>query len=206
MQIGKGAFLIGDDLEKLMAQAKISRETLVDKGLQFARRNNVEGHFYFISNPSKANVQDWVTLNSAEKNMVIYDPMTLEAGIAKTRIENGSKQVYLQLAPGASLMIQASATSPKGKAYPYYQTTGDQQELKDGWKISFLKGGPVLPAAANLQSLGSWTDLAGEDVKKFSGTAQYSIAFAKPAFKSEQYLLDLGNVQETAEVILNGKN
>jgi hypothetical protein len=47
--------------------------------------------------------------------------------------------------------------------------------------------------------------LGGDDVKIFSGTAKYSITFQKPEQKATSYLLDLGKVNETAEVKLNGK-
>ena len=77
------------------------------------------------------------------------------------------------------------------------QSTGD-------WKINFVSGGPVLPATATVKTLGSWTDLPNEDVKKFSGTARYSIQIRKPLGNAAAWKLDLGTVGESAEVILNG--
>lgn len=72
------------------------------------------------------------------------------------------------------------------------------------WKINFISGGPVLPAPATVKTLGSWTDLPNEDVKKFSGSAEYSIHFRKPAGTAPAWQLDLGEVSESAEVFLNG--
>jgi hypothetical protein len=51
--------------------------------------------------------------------------------------------------------------------------------------------------------LRSWEHLSDES-KSFSGTATYKVNFAQPATKAPGYLLDLGDVHETAEVILNG--
>jgi hypothetical protein len=203
--VGKGYFLLGDDLEQLLREASTTRETMVDQGLQYARRSYAEGHYYFISNPTKTPVTSWVPLEVKEKNMVLYDPMTLAAGTAKTRIENGSVQVFLQLQPGASCILETKKGAVTGNAYPYYAPTEQVQLLDGKWSIRFLYGGPVLPAASDLQALGSWTDLAGSETKNFSGTAQYSIHFSKPAFIATNYLLDLGSVQESAEVMLNGK-
>jgi hypothetical protein len=45
----------------------------------------------------------------------------------------------------------------------------------------------------------------GDNVKRFSGTAQYSIRFKKPAGTAGAWLLDLGEVEESAEVLLNKK-
>ena len=73
------------------------------------------------------------------------------------------------------------------------------------WIIEFLNGGPAIPPKAKLQKLSSWTDLEGDAVKDFSGTAKYSVRFNKPAGNATAWLLDLGKVNETAEVIVNGK-
>jgi hypothetical protein len=56
-----------------------------------------------------------------------------------------------------------------------------------------------------MNSLISWTELPNDAVKSFSGTAMYSTHFAKPSTKTSAYQLDLGSVQESAEVWLNGK-
>jgi hypothetical protein len=42
-------------------------------------------------------------------------------------------------------------------------------------------------------------------VKEFSGTAEYSTHFKIPAIKAGLWLLDLGDVKESATILLNGK-
>ena len=203
--VGKGYFLLGDDIDALMAEAKCGRETMVDKGLQFNRRSYSGGHYYFISNPAKTVVNGWMPLQTKEKNTVFFNPMMETNGIAKTRLVDGNVEVYLQLQAGESCILQTSDQVIKGTDLSYVQIPQTSDELKGNWKIEFLQGGPSIPAKAENLHLGSWTNLPGDDVKKFSGTAQYSISFARPATKSTAYLLNLGDVQETAEVFLNDK-
>ena len=62
-----------------------------------------------------------------------------------------------------------------------------------------------MPEASTLNSLQSWTDLSIAGVKEFSGTAQYSISFKKPSGVADAWLFNLGDVKETATIILNGK-
>ena len=64
---------------------------------------------------------------------------------------------------------------------------------------------PTLPAATTVNQLSSWTDLQLAGVKEFSGTAEYSTSFKKPSGNAEAWQLDLGDVKESATVILNGK-
>jgi hypothetical protein len=52
----------------------------------------------------------------------------------------------------------------------------------------------------------SWTSLADPTYKSFSGSATYTFVFQKPEHKTTQWLLDLGVVEESAEVILNGSS
>jgi hypothetical protein len=61
-----------------------------------------------------------------------------------------------------------------------------------------------LPAAVEVAELKSWTELGGEGVKAFSGTARYTLTFARPAGVAGAAALDLGRVAESARVKLNG--
>jgi len=58
------------------------------------------------------------------------------------------------------------------------------------------------------EKLSSWTESGEEFIKYFSGTAEYKNTFVLTSIqiKNKKLYLDLGNVQELAEVILNGKN
>lgn len=82
------------------------------------------------------------------------------------------------------------------------------QELTGGWTVKFDTnwGGP---AAAQFDSLVSWTERPEPGIKFYSGTATYSKTFevkAESAKRKAEILLDLGNVRELAEVRVNGKS
>ncbi|NCI46854.1 glycosyl hydrolase [Sediminibacterium soli] len=203
--IGKGSILVGDDMEQLLLQAKTTRETLVDKGLQFARRKYDDGRLYFISNPTAASVSEWVTLETNDRHALLFDPMTLEAGVARTRNQGNKLEVLLSLRAGASCIVQSVQSPPKAGSYPYRETTGTAIPLREKWQLQFTGGSPVLPARQNNIAPGSWTDGNDAAAKNFSGTAVYTTHFLYPAVKAEWYELDLGSVQESAEVFVNGK-
>lgn len=203
---GKGAFIKGDDVSELLSHSKVSRETMFDNGLQCIRRNIPGGKYYFISNTTDKPVEAWVPLTSKATGVILFDPMTQQSGIGKTqRAADGNTEVYLQLQPGGSCVLQTSATAVKGKAFPYYKTNGDAGEIKGTWTLQFVSGGPALPKTTTVNELGSWTELPDSSARIFSGTGQYSIHFSKPAVAAPVYLLDLGKVANSAEVILNGK-
>ncbi|MEO5682499.1 MAG: glycosyl hydrolase [Chitinophagaceae bacterium] len=203
--VGKGFFLMGDDLKALLNAAKIRREPMVDNGLEYVRRQYAGGNYYFISNAGNSAFSGDVSLQIKASNVVLFDPMQERKGLAKTTAgTEGNTAVYINLQPGESIIVQTSNNKTGGTLFPYTRKKGDGQNINGNWNIRFMSGGPVLPASTTVKSLGSWTDLPGEEVKRFSGTAQYSIHFRKPAGNARAWQLDLGEVEESAEVILNG--
>jgi hypothetical protein len=206
--VGKGAFLVGADVAQLLAQAGVQRETLVDSGLQCERRRTANGHTYFLANWSDKPVNAWVPLATPAKAANLYDPMTEQLGTAALRQSaKGQPEVYVQLAPGGSCLLDTKASAAaSGAAYAYHQPAGPAQPIAGTWDVRFVSGGPVLPTALKTTQLDSWTKLAGEAGQKFAGTATYSTTFAQPTGSAEGYLLDLGRVAQSARVQLNGQD
>lgn len=204
---GKGTFLMGDDLSALLEQARISRETMTDKGLHCVRRRGADGSMlYFITNKGKEAFDGWVPVTKKLTQAVVFDAMQGRTGITKTRkTADGNTEVFLQVTPGESFIVQLSPVVVKGNTFPFVAKRGNATAIEGNWTLAFLEGGPSLPATSTISNLGSWTALPGDDVKVFSGTAQYSIHFTKPAEAASVYLLNLGNVAHSAEVWLNGK-
>lgn len=202
---GKGAFMKGDDIKALLTACNVSPEPMYGFGLQCIRRNIPGGNYYFISNSTPTTISEWVPLNRKATSAIVFDPMQQQSGIARTRIVNGVMEVYVQLQPNESCVLQTSNTKLQGKAFTYYTQSGEGRDIKGPWTLRFVMGGPDLPKTTTLKSLGSWTEIADPLGKIFSGTAQYSIHFAKPAGTAPAYLLDLGKVAWSAEVVLNGK-
>lgn len=204
--LGKGAFLVAKNADELLTAAGVKREKLVDSGLQLVRRSHAKGHYYFISNWTEKTVEGWFPISTSAKSVALYNPMTEKTGMANFRTAaNGGGEVFLQLAPGESGILETYATPVSGPAYAYLKPVARAQEIKGTWTISFLAGGPQLPTKRETAKLGSWTELDGDEVKNFSGTATYTISFPKPEGTGDGWLLDLGKVAESARVQLNGK-
>lgn len=203
--IGKGAFVVSDDLEALMQSARIRREAITEHGLSFLRKANSDGRIYFLNNRANKAIDEWIPLNANASSVALFEPMFGKSGLAQWRKSGGGIEVRVQLQPWESVMVQTYNAAKAGTNYSYNKTAGNAQTIGNAWTIEFLAGGPTLPSKQAVNDLGSWTDLKGDDVKNFSGTAKYSATFAKPSGNAKEWLLDLGTVHETAEVLLNGK-
>lgn len=200
-----GAFLVGKNVDQLLTAAGVKRELMVDKGLQVLRRTYPAGQYLFIVNGNEKAMDGWVPLSTAAKSVALYNPMTEEMGVAALRsVGEGNSEVYLQLAPGESCILETAQATVSGPAYAYHKLAGSSQPISGTWTVNFVKGGPELPKTSQVTELGSWTKLDGDAVKKFSGTATYSITFAASTGVGTDWMLDLGKVAESAQVQLNG--
>jgi len=132
------------------------------------------------------------------------DPRTGESGLGKIKSRRASSKVYLQLKPGESLILRTFDSPIQMDEWPYYKKTGNPVELRGSWELDFLEGGPEVPEDATMNTLVSWTGL-GKQAEAFSGTARYSIEFENPDPRIKHWLLDLGDVRESASIWINGE-
>jgi hypothetical protein len=113
--------------------------------------------------------------------------------------------IHLQLQPGESRILRAMENKVADEPHwPILKPSGEPLAVNGPWKIRFLEGGPVLPASATMEAPGSWTETADPEARRFAGTASYTTSFTLPA-KADRWLLDLGDVRESARVRINGK-
>lgn len=204
-RVGKGVVLLGADLEVLLSRAGVLRETLVDRGLEYARRTHAVGHTYFLSNRTEEAFAGWVPLQTAAASVVVFDPMTGGRGWAAVRQVAGRPEVYLQLRRGESRVLLTRAEMEGGEAVRYLESAGSPIPIAGPWTLRFVAGGPERPADMTVESLGSWTALPLPGVRSFSGSAAYITSFPHPGEAAEAWRLDLGVVRESATVRLNGQ-
>jgi hypothetical protein len=201
---GKGAFIVSDDLDALFAAGNVRREQL-PAGLRFERRKQPYGYTYFINNRSDSTLDQWLPISVAAASVALFDPMLNVHGLARWRqVSNGTIEVKLQVKPYGSIIVQTYNGVQTAAPFVYNERTGTPQEIKGNWAIEFLEGGPQVPSNVTVSQLRSWTDIEGDAVKNFSGTARYTTTFSLPAGDAQAWELNLGKVAETAELFLNG--
>lgn len=187
-------------------KANLPRETLTDHGLDFNRRKVDGGKVYFISNWSEDNFNGWVELSGAPKSVAIFDPMTGAYGMADHLLADEHTQVKLQINRGASIILKTFDSATEGKKWHYFEKLSPPNPISGKWKIDFLTGGPELPSSIEMEKLALWTDRKEEPYQFFSGTATYTINFPRPEKTGNHWRLDLGEVEESASVKLNGEH
>ena len=206
VKLGGGKVVMAANLESMLKENSIARESAMDSGIRFERRRNAEGFDYFFVNRSSKSFDGWMTLGKPAQSAVLMDPLfENRTGWAAVRKVDEQAQVYLQLEPGQSLILRTlTAKKGDGAAWEYSQAAGTPIRIEGTWDVKFVDGGPVLPQGYQTTQLTSWTERDDKEAKRFFGTARYTITFDAPKEKADDWVLDLGRVCESARVTLNG--
>jgi hypothetical protein len=221
-RIGQGSIYTGgsasDGLKSLDYENEVTCESLVAAGLSFVRRSGAGGWHYFIANRTSTNFDGWISLGRPAKSVVLLDPLTGRVGVATTRefqrsVSLAKKafvspvELHLQLKAGESVIVRALADAGVvGPAWTYWTPSGAPVALRGDWRVNFLEGGPVLPAAVQTNQLVSWTQFPDTNTAVFAGTAKYALTFAAPSAASDHFELNLGAVAQSARVRVNGRD
>jgi hypothetical protein len=205
--VGRGRFLMAGDLQQLLRYASIRREDMTDKGLEFARRKNADGsEYYFIANRTGQKINEWITLQTKAGTVSLFNPMNGDSGLARfKKNDKGFTEVLLQLDPDESLIVQTAKNVVKANRYPYLKTGNASVDINGEWDVKFLHAAVSLPEPLKMHQLKPWTGWKDTAYQYFSGTASYTTYFKKPPGNASRYLLNLGKVDESAKVFINGK-
>lgn len=202
--LGKGKILLSADVPAALKRLGVMREALTDTGLKFIRRKIDGGKYYYLVNHTPKAVDTLIPLNLAAEEVLMMDPQTGKYGLAFVRKEGARTKVKVQLAAGEALILKALQTSFRGmEKWAYLSTPAQAITLDNNWQLTFTAGGPALPTDQKLPRLLSWTKLADEKAKAFSGSATYSTTFTLPATSAGEWVIDLGEVRESARLWVN---
>lgn len=201
LEDNKSLFSDSQALEQRLNAVNVYGEKAFEKGLKLIRKKLDNDIIYFVANHSAYEIDEFVHFNINSETVMLMNPMTQESGLAQTK---GKNLVRLQIKPGESFFIRTTADDTEGKAWKYLAQEQTITTLDEDWTIRFIEGGPSLPEQQRITTAQSWTEL-GEDYLNFSGTAVYHKNFDIAKEDDKAYILDLGDVRESARVTLNGK-
>ncbi len=203
---GDGLIIVSERMKDALRLAGVERETLRDSGLEFIRRKINGDSWYYVVNHTARDYSGNVPLNAAGHSALLLDPLNGRYGLASFTENEGKSRVRLDLKSGQTIFVCIAGRRVNDMPrWNYTRLQGDPLLIKGPWKLSFKSGGPVLPPARELDSLVLWTGLSDSATVWFSGTAEYSAVFTIDSLTAPGYLLDLGDVRESARVLINGK-
>jgi hypothetical protein len=178
----------------------------------FLHRKLADGDLYFVDNRGDRAEDVTVTFRVAGKAPELWDAATGTTEPASYQTAQGRTTLPLHFDPFGAIFVvfrnPATSASRKRPEIAEAVVASLSDELNRNWAVSFEpdRGAPPL---AQFPQLISWSESSNYGVRYFSGTATYSktIAISSSEFTpGARMWLDLGDVENIADVMVNGKN
>lgn len=185
-----------DQLKVLTIKGEEMRTAL---GLSVIRRSNTSGYHYFVANLTADDVEGYVSLAVPYQSAALFDPMT--GDIKKAVVKDG--KLWVSLKSGQSMILQTydSEIELPATATPVQELSA--LDIDGQWTLSIPDG-----QTYKLEGLSGWEKL-DDQMKSYIGTGTYNIDFTVSASQMKTatggFMLDLGDVRESADVWLNGE-
>jgi hypothetical protein len=177
----------------------LPRETLTDHGLAYIRRKIDGDTLYFLVHRGGTPVDAEITFTKSAPFATLFQPMTNQEG--SVPVNEGA--VRIQLEAGESLFVRFREKKPTNSPWHYRETPTHTHTHTDPWHVTFLSGGPTIPASRTIPILTNVADWDAE-THGFSGTIRYQTTFDLPETLARSVTLQLGTVCHSACVSVNG--
>jgi len=195
------------DMENIIPDFSYTKPE-ADTEVLYVHRTFDDGDFYWVNNRNDRVEDIEATFRVDGKMAEIWHPETGRMEQASYSMEDGVTTVPLQLQPNDAVFVvfrddaeQPTRTIPEKQEEVVFTAEGP-------WTVQFQEGRGA-PAEVTLNTLTPWNEHANEGVKYFSGTGTYTKTINAPADwfqEGAELWLDLGDVENLAEVVVNGES
>ena len=199
------AYVINGEKPQAMARYAKAEAMKSELHLRAIRRKTTDSWHYFMANLTPNDVSSSVALTVPCKSATWYDPMT--GDITPAVITNG--KVCINLRSGESRILKTSTTSNDSSTNPTSLTCStnfsEALPITGPWTLTFTEEAPKVNETFHLNQLQTWETL-GPEAAITMGTGVYTTTFRLTKQQARQHwMLDLGDVRESARVYLNGR-
>jgi hypothetical protein len=205
VKTGSGEIIVSKEISEALLQKSILPEPLAATGLKFIRRSAPKGTYYFIVNHTPSCIDTFLTLNGQKEFIYLMNPLDGQTGSTEEKTDRRTKQIRIRLESGESVILFSTDREQKAAPWKYESDQGSIITLNGPWDLRFINGGPFLPSPLKQTEPELWTAAGDSNAVHFSGIASYTCTFNLPEKISTDYILNLGELHESARVIINDK-
>ena len=189
-------------LEELLKAASVQPDVKFSDGMKYLHRSLPTAEVYWINKPSMDYKTVSVSFRTSGLVPQVWHPDTGVIEDVTYRTEGDRTVVELNMVPDDAVFVVFYG---KGAAEQTLAAVSESSLLtvEGPWNVTFQQRRGA-PEGATFETLRSYTDFEEPGIKYFSGIATYTNTLKAPAV-SGKAVLDLGNVQNLAEVYVNGQ-
>ncbi len=210
--VGKGKVFAGKTIAEVLDILEITPDFTytkpqADTSLLYVHHRIGDIDFYWVNNRNDRVEDLEATFRIDGREAEIWHPETGNIEQASYTIEDGTTTVPLHLESNDAVFVVFSDKAKEASRVIDRPTEKQLTEIAGPWNVSFQEGRGA-PAQITLESLIPWNESADPGVKYFSGIGTYTKTIQVPAEWFEEgaeLWLDLGDVENLAEVAVNGE-
>ena len=204
--LGKGTLYWGRDIAEVMETIRLAPDVMLsapqpDSSFVSAHRRSATADLYFVANQKARPESLKASFRVHGMRPELWYPDTGRIAPATYAMQDGRTLVDLDLEAQGSVFVvfRTPTTTPRASVPRAREMV--VATVQGPWTLTFP--GQV---AMSLTSLASWTTFAQPRLKYFSGQASYRATLNVTGVgRAQRLLLDLGEVNVIAEVLVNGK-
>lgn len=195
----------GVAIDKILTDNDIEADITVTGTDQFRylHRTMPGTEIYWINKPSMENETIEISVRHSGLKPEVWDPVCGTVEELSYRVEGGRTIVSLDMVADDALFLVFNGKGKSSETIAKKEII-DKQSIDSPWTVAFQaeRGAPEEPVV--FEKLQSYTDSPVFGIKYFSGTATYTNRFKMDRIAG-QVLIDLGQVENMAEVYVNGE-
>jgi len=192
------AFVIKGETPEAIARFAKAEPMKAELGLRAIRRKTAEGWHYFVVNLTPHDIEGDVLLTVPFEGATWFNPMN--GDIYPASVCNG--KLHIALRSGESRILQTSAQLVQCVEIQSRQF--QELPLTGPWTLRFTEEAPRVADIFTLQKPQTWETLS-DSAAVTMGTGIYATTFRLTRQQArQQWMIDLGDVRESARVYLNG--
>ena len=214
-RVGKGIVFAGIRVGEAMSKLRLPEDFTYSKAdgktkILFVHRRLRDGDLYFVDNRNDQSESLEATFRVSGRTPELWHAETGKSEPVSYRIDGGRTTIQLRLDPwDAVFVVFRRPTVLNSNALPALKETR-LADIEGPWRVNF-EAGRGAPAYATFDKLASWSDSTIAGIRYFSGVGAYHRTIDAPSSWFERtsnakLWLDLGGVDNLAEVTVNGIN
>lgn len=209
---GNRQVITGKPLSEVLPALNIQPDFMYTKPrentrLMYVHRKLANSDIYWVNSRNDSAQTVEATFRVAGKKPQLWHPETGKTEEVSYSISDGITKVRLPLSPNDAVFVMFADNAAKA-AISLPATKEKVVAAADGsWNVAFQPNRGA-PGSATFNELKSYTENDNAGIRYFSGTATYTKTITVPSgtlVKGAKTWLDLGDVQNLAEVTVNGK-
>ena len=195
------AYVIKGETPEAMARFAKAEPMKTELGLRAIRRKSLRGWHYFMANLTPRDVEADVALAVPFEGATWFNPMN--GDIEPACVSNG--KLHIALRSGESRILQTGGTTQSVQCVATHSQQPQELPISGPWALYFTEEAPRVAGTFTLLQPQTWETLS-DSAAVTMGTGIYTTTFRLTRQQAKQeWMIDLGDVRESARVYLNGK-